>query len=136
MSRKKKQKWWQGKPKNFYQTDEWRKVRAEVIRTYGPACMKCHRVTSNPHVDHVRPRSRFPRLELSFENLQVLCKTCNEEKGTGIADYRKEILTPTTPPQNKRPDWQFFDKEKVDYNNGRSLSKEEIERLGYTTSAL
>jgi len=29
------------------------------------------------HVDHIRPRSKSPSLELDPDNLQVLCKACN-----------------------------------------------------------
>ena len=29
------------------------------------------------HVDHIKPRSKYPRLELDFDNLQVLCEDCN-----------------------------------------------------------
>jgi 5-methylcytosine-specific restriction endonuclease McrA len=33
------------------------------------------------HVDHIKPRWKYPELSLSFENLQVLCKDCNLGKG-------------------------------------------------------
>jgi len=94
--------------------------------------MKCGIVTESPHVDHVRPRCLFPQLELQFQNLQVLCKSCNEDKGMKIADYRKDILTPKSAYRKKLKDWQFYDREKIEYNSGRSLSKEEIEKLGYS----
>lgn len=42
---------------SFYKTDEWRRLR------------------------YIRPRSRFPELELDLSNLQVLCEDCNLGKG-------------------------------------------------------
>jgi 5-methylcytosine-specific restriction endonuclease McrA len=42
------------------------------------------------HVDHIKPRSRFPHLELSLDNLQVLCAACNVGKGNrDEIDWRK-----------------------------------------------
>jgi len=32
------------------------------------------------HVDHIKPRSRYPELSLEIENLQVLCEDCNMGK--------------------------------------------------------
>ncbi|MFC6439812.1 HNH endonuclease [Bowmanella sp. JS7-9] len=29
------------------------------------------------HVDHVKPRAKFPELALDINNLQILCETCN-----------------------------------------------------------
>jgi hypothetical protein len=29
------------------------------------------------HVDHIKPRSSYPELELDIKNLQVLCRDCN-----------------------------------------------------------
>lgn len=31
-------------------------------------------------IDHKLPRSQYPWLSLNFQNLWVICKTCNEEK--------------------------------------------------------
>ena len=73
---------------SFYMTPEWRKLRLKVLRKYGRVCMRC-KDTKNIHVDHIKPRSLFPELEMDFENLQVLCKVCNEEKSNHhFTDYR------------------------------------------------
>lgn len=29
------------------------------------------------HVDHIKPRSKFPELALVLDNLQILCEDCN-----------------------------------------------------------
>ena len=72
----------------FYRSPAWRHLRVKVFKVYGTACMKCGS-NDDPTVDHIMPRSRFPNLELSFDNLQVLCRSCNSSKSnTEIVDYR------------------------------------------------
>jgi 5-methylcytosine-specific restriction endonuclease McrA len=73
---------------SFYLSKAWRELRATVLSHYGPACMKCKQVTEHPHVDHIRSRFYRPDLSLVFDNLQVLCQACNEEKSISCADYR------------------------------------------------
>ena len=56
--------------------------------------MKCGKSHVEIHVDHIRPRSKFPKLELDFDNLQVLCKSCNKEKSNlHSTDYRPKPIT-------------------------------------------
>jgi 5-methylcytosine-specific restriction endonuclease McrA len=41
------------------------------------------------HVDHIKPRSKYPALELAEDNLQVLCELCNIGKSnTNETDWR------------------------------------------------
>lgn len=73
----------------FYRTPEWEKLRVAVLRFYGCKCMKCRIVNCEMHVDHIKPRSLYPQLELVKDNLQVLCKDCNMEKrNLNEIDYR------------------------------------------------
>jgi 5-methylcytosine-specific restriction endonuclease McrA len=68
----------------FYDSDEWRRLRYRVLKVYGTDCMCCGATAGPgrpPHVDHIYPRSRYPKLALSFDNLQVLCVDCNMGKG-------------------------------------------------------
>lgn len=73
-----------GKP--FYQTREWRELRWKVLSKSDGCCNACGR--SNKvhgiviHIDHIKPRSRFPELELVESNLQLLCEDCNIGKGS------------------------------------------------------
>lgn len=69
---------------DFYLTDAWRAARYEALRLHGGACQCCgaRPTAGHPlHVDHIKPRSRFPELELVLSNLQVLCEDCNLGKG-------------------------------------------------------
>lgn len=48
-----------------------------------------------PHVtlvvDHIKPRSKFPELELKEDNLQLLCNSCNMGKSNkDETDFRLE----------------------------------------------
>lgn len=68
----------------FYDSDEWRELRYRALQRHGAACQCCgNRATPGKplHVDHIKPRSKYPELELELSNLQVLCRDCNLGKG-------------------------------------------------------
>ena len=77
----------------FYQSPAWRRLRYEAIRLHGGRCQCCGataRTGTSLHVDHIKPRSRHPDLELSLSNLQVLCEDCNLGKGAhDQTDWRR-----------------------------------------------
>ena len=65
---------------SFYDTREWRELRWRVLTASDGKCNMCGRSKDDGvvmHVDHIKPRSKFPALELEFSNLQVLCEDCN-----------------------------------------------------------
>lgn len=64
-------------PHVFYDSDAWLTLKYRAIKTYGRVCMACKSIHKEIHVDHIKPRSLFPELELRFENLQILCRDCN-----------------------------------------------------------
>jgi 5-methylcytosine-specific restriction endonuclease McrA len=70
--------------KDFYRCWEWNTLRYEVLRKHGCKCMHCG--DPGNHVDHIKPRSRYPALELDPENLQVLCEACNVGKSNLYED--------------------------------------------------
>ena len=46
------------------------------------------------HVDHIKPRSKYPHLALVFENMQILCEDCNLGKSNVDAtDWRPDEYT-------------------------------------------
>lgn len=68
----------------FYASDEWRKLRYYALQVCGAKCQCCGvsgRDGATMHVDHVKPRHKYPELELELTNLQVLCADCNIGKG-------------------------------------------------------
>ena len=66
----------------FFESRAWRELRYQALLTYGAICMACGRSDCEVHVDHIKPRSKFPELALDITNLQVLCEDCNLGKGT------------------------------------------------------
>lgn len=71
-------------PDSFYACDAWRQVRYQALRRSQGVCECCYAAPSpgRPlHVDHIKPRSKFPALQLDVSNLQVLCLDCNLGKG-------------------------------------------------------
>lgn len=64
----------------FYMTREWRELRYEALKINGGKCQLCgcgRAEGKKIHVDHIKPRSKYPELELDLTNLQVLCEDCN-----------------------------------------------------------
>jgi hypothetical protein len=83
-------KYTKGMESEFYKTNEWKDLRKRVFRRYGHRCMRCGHESKTMHIDHIKPRSKYPELELVFNNLQVLCKPCNMEKSNiNENDYRE-----------------------------------------------
>lgn len=68
----------------FFASREWQELRYKALKLHGARCQCCGacRVDGKRmHVDHIKPRSRFPELELEISNLQILCEDCNLGKG-------------------------------------------------------
>ena len=77
--------------KRFLESDKWYALRKIVLERHGYTCMRC-KVTDQHAVltvDHIQPRRLRPDLGLSEDNLQVLCRSCNSQKGhRDTTDYR------------------------------------------------
>src|SRR5688572_27888854 len=70
--------------KEFWESPEWLKLRYTVLQKHGARCQCCGACAADGvriHVDHILPRSKFPKLALVESNLQVLCEACNLGKG-------------------------------------------------------
>lgn len=82
------------KKDNFYQSQEWRWLRHKALTLYGKKCHCCggfDKPSKPLHVDHIKPRSRFPNLSLVITNLQILCEDCNTNKSNiSYTDYRPD----------------------------------------------
>ena len=64
----------------FYMTREWRELRYKALVINGAKCQCCGATRNDGvrlHVDHIKPRSKFQKLQLELSNLQVLCEDCN-----------------------------------------------------------
>lgn len=68
---------------SFYNTQAWRSLRFKVLTEQGRSCNLCGTSFEHGtvmHVDHIKPRSKYPHLALDIGNLQVLCEDCNRGK--------------------------------------------------------
>lgn len=69
---------------DFYTSPAWLKLKAEALQIWGKApCCSCMQTLARrvKHVDHIKPRSKYPHLALKLSNLQVMCESCNMDKG-------------------------------------------------------
>jgi len=69
--------------KDFYQTRQWKELRFIALRLSDGSCQLCGAKASDGvqiHVDHIKPRSKHPELELDLDNVQILCADCNYGK--------------------------------------------------------
>lgn len=89
-------------PDSFYSSEPWLRIRYEALRIHGARCQCCGRSRHDNltmHVDHIKPRSRFPNLELDINNLQILCNECNIGKSnTDSTDWRQKTRPYNQPP--------------------------------------
>jgi 5-methylcytosine-specific restriction endonuclease McrA len=75
----------------FYNSEIWRETRYRALKRHGARCQCCGRSGRDVelHVDHIKPRWRYPQLELDPDNLQVLCADCNlGKRGWDETDWR------------------------------------------------
>ena len=82
----------------FFYTKAWLELRDKVLEQQGHFCQKCGAKPSKTkkvilQVDHIVPRIVDRSKELDINNLQVLCKQCNKEKGMTIARYVNQFPT-------------------------------------------
>jgi uncharacterized protein (TIGR02646 family) len=68
---------------SFYRSDLWRNLRYDAFKKYGQRCHCCGVAghVKQLHVDHIKPKSKYPELALDIRNLQILCEDCNKGKG-------------------------------------------------------
>lgn len=70
--------------------NRWFRLRYEALRKYGSLCMLCGS-KDRLQIDHIKPRSKFPKLTYDINNLQILCMECNKGKGAKyFDDWRPE----------------------------------------------
>lgn len=80
----------------FFESPAWRVLRYRVLVEHGGRCQCCGRSAVDGvaiHVDHIKPRSKFPELALEQTNLQVLCEDCNLGKSNkDDTDWRPKLV--------------------------------------------
>lgn len=79
----------------FYASLSWKKLRYKALARSAGRCECCGATGDKAqlHVDHIKPRSKYPELALDITNLQVLCADCNIGKmNQDETDWRKPVL--------------------------------------------
>lgn len=78
---------WQKKADPFYLSGAWKRARLQALERDCYLCQEClrqmraGRVLRPRHatmVHHIKPRSAYPELALSLDNLESLCNICHE----------------------------------------------------------
>lgn len=71
----------------------WRSLRYRVLAKSNRRCECCGASPMTGavlHVDHIKPRSTHPHLELDPNNMQILCEVCNLGKSNSDdTDFRR-----------------------------------------------
>lgn len=67
--------------KSFYTSYKWLYVKDIILKTHPHICVICKATKVNFHVDHIKPKSKYPELAYTLSNLRILCAGCNLEKG-------------------------------------------------------
>jgi 5-methylcytosine-specific restriction endonuclease McrA len=88
----------------FYKSAPWLALRAKVYEKYHGKCCLCGRSHRHDgvkiHADHIKPRSKYPHLELVEDNIQLLCEDCNLGKSNRYTtDWRSSSDQPSPAPQ-------------------------------------
>lgn len=76
---------------DFYSSGAWSSLRYEALRRSRGQCELCGFVPGKGekgrlHVDHIKPRSKYPELALDINNVQILCGQCNVGKSNIYED--------------------------------------------------
>lgn len=80
---------------NFYQSKAWQRLRWQVIQesTICALCLKpLNKIAKNKiHIDHIKPRTKYPLLALERDNLQALCVMCHSSAKKRIEHGKAEL---------------------------------------------
>lgn len=66
--------------------ERWLALRYQAFKRYGRKCALCNATNAELHIDHIKPKAKYPELTFDINNLQVLCKDCNYGKGVDNED--------------------------------------------------
>lgn len=75
--------------RDINRTCEFRHLR-RVLLEHFKFCFKCNSM-DNLEIDHIKSVRYYPTMAIYYKNLQVLCKKCNQKKGSKAQkDYRRK----------------------------------------------
>jgi hypothetical protein len=79
---------------DFFQSPAWLRLRYEILKKHHGRCQACGRSANDGviiQVDHIKPRSKYPKLALDPEHMSVLCQPCNVARSNSDqTDWREK----------------------------------------------
>src|SRR5690554_3471582 len=111
--------------------ERWRhaEIKAGLQVETGGRCAYCEsniEDVSYPHVEHIRPKSRFPELAHHWSNLTSACAQCNTAKG----DYFDEEWPVLNPYEDCVSDHIRFLGDFIDWKLGETRGELTVKKLG------
>ena len=76
----------------FYNSKEWKQLRAVKFSDAGGLCEECLEkgiVKAGKEVDHIKPIETHWHLRLVYENLRLLCSDCHNNKHDRVSLLQK-----------------------------------------------
>ena len=95
----------------FYNSKEWYKIRAIVLKRDRYRCRFCGRSVNGKglsRVDHIKKRVDYPELSLDANNLQVLCSKCHESVKTRDEANPNRGCNPDGTPIDPNNEWNLL----------------------------
>lgn len=76
---------------------QWWWIKSKVQgpgKFYGARCAHCHKWArrGDAHLDHIKPKSKYPELAYAITNLQYLCAKCNRVKHDYDGDDWRQVI--------------------------------------------
>ena len=65
-------------PSNFYNSEEWAKVRIIILKRDNYKCVHCGEPAN--HVDHLNSAKFYPKMALVHDNLISSCEPCHKKR--------------------------------------------------------
>lgn len=116
---------------------DYRKFKPHLRKEFDGKCIYCRKPTlptddpSSFHVEHYRPKSKFPMLKCEYTNLYYSCASCNRNKGT----FWDDKLRVANPCDYIMSHHLKFDRHRVVANSRTGELTEELLQLNSTISA-
>lgn len=88
----KRQQTYHEKYRKFYNSKEWKNLRAYKFAEAGGLCEKCKNkilIQEGKEVHHIKPIETHWHLRLVYENLILLCSDCHNEKHGRVSPLQK-----------------------------------------------
>lgn len=75
--------------KNFYNSKEWKTLRAVKFADAGGLCEKCKKIVSGKEVHHIVPIEKDWNKRLDYNNLILLCSACHNDEHDRVSNLQK-----------------------------------------------